>query len=383
MRGGSGLDSVREEHPELTAAVDASLAGLDSVPDTVGSHLVDWMITQRVLDLADLLRCSISLADKGQHGPAFVLMRTALEHTFLDELLLLADRLRQRVEGATPEWVADHRRRLDEGDPDLASVQEIQQRGREIFIVRRGFNLVNGDGERIGTISPYWSFLHHHNPTIGAPSHQADVAAVLSSEEERRDHARQNQTLYHDQLSWKAIKDNLTLNELRDEITCQRIDVHYRFLGGWTHATEAAQSRTRHQRTPCHYCTELVVLYAARLAAIELSNLIRHSNARRPLPEDLKAKLEDTITRARDASAHLWFPDGRPHDYDRWYAVTCLTDHTDPARPTADLNTLNESDIRYYQDPLSRLVNLHSSGTEITTGLTYISPWPRPDRFHP
>jgi hypothetical protein len=39
---------------------------------------------------------------------------------------------------------------------------------------------------------------------------------------------------------------------------------------------------------------------------------------------------------------------------------------------------LNERQVRYYRNPLVRLIKMHSSFSELT-GYPYISPWPRQD----
>jgi len=47
--------------------------------------------------------------------------------------------------------------------------------------------------------------------------------------------------------------------------------------------------------------------------------------------------------------------------------------------PIPDPSSIPEGEIRYYRDPMQRLVRLHCSFQEIMTGIAYQSPWPRTD----
>ena len=47
--------------------------------------------------------------------------------------------------------------------------------------------------------------------------------------------------------------------------------------------------------------------------------------------------------------------------------------------PQPDPNTLTEGEIGFDPNPLRRLIAMHNDQTEYTTGLTYKSPFPRPD----
>jgi hypothetical protein len=40
---------------------------------------------------------------------------------------------------------------------------------------------------------------------------------------------------------------------------------------------------------------------------------------------------------------------------------------------------IHEDEIRYYSEPLSRLIMMHWSSIGLATGISWISPWPRDD----
>ncbi len=44
-----------------------------------------------------------------------------------------------------------------------------------------------------------------------------------------------------------------------------------------------------------------------------------------------------------------------------------------------DIMSIPDEEVRYYRDPMRRLVELHSGFHEIMTGLSFNSPWPRAD----
>lgn len=339
-------------------------------------------MTRRAAELGELLTTCVDLANTARHGPAYALLRTSLEHTFVDELIFRANRMNQVTEGASDEWIEDMRTRIGEA----SGIQAVERRGKGAVVTRRAHRLIDDRGNQVGWVSPYWHAILHHNPFLGRPAKQADISAVLSSEAKRREWAERNELTYREMLSWGAIKKGLQLNDLRDEATCDRIDVHYRFLGGWTHSSEAALRSTQHgivSDVPCHYCTELTVLYAVRLAAIELSNVIEHVVGRYPERAEILADLRHEIRMARTASDHLWFPDGRPHAYDRWFAVTCLVDRSHRfGQPTILPDDLSDDQVLYHDHPLNRLVSLHHSVHELATNLSYDSPWPRSDHHH-
>ena len=277
-----GIASVRDEHPQLVAALETLLSHLADLPPTIGSGVVDFRMTRRALERGRLLTTCVDLANTARHGPAYALMRTSLDHTFVDELIFRAERMNQLAEGVSDEWIEDMRTHIG----DASGIEAVERRGKNAAVVTRQAHQLNDDqGNQVGWASPYWYAIMHHSPFLGPPSKQADISAVLSSEAERREWAKRNELTYRQMLSWGAIKKGLQLNGLRDEATCDRIDVHYRFLGGWAHSTEAALRSTRHgivSEVPCHYCTELTVLYAVRLAAIELTNVIEHVVGRHP-----------------------------------------------------------------------------------------------------
>lgn len=79
------------------------------------------------------------------------------------------------------------------------------------------------------------------------------------------------------------------------------------------------------------------------------------------------------------AASYFWFLSGEPETFDR-----IDTAHTPPGnvkpkwgRPKIDPAAIATARVRYYRDPLRRLVKLHQSYQEMSTGLAYRSPFER------
>jgi len=117
------------------------------------------------------------------------------------------------------------------------------------------------------------------------------------------------------------------------------------------------------------------------IAAAELDAFARM--ARRPPRLNLRSwsAVEAEVEESRRASSYFWFLGGEPTMFDRIDTVHTPAGRIKPkwGRPRTDPATISASRVRYYADPLDRLVKLHSSCQEISTGLTYRSPFERSD----
>ncbi len=95
------------------------------------------------------------------------------------------------------------------------------------------------------------------------------------------------------------------------------------------------------------------------------------------------------IASAETQIAHFWPPGRPPFSYDRakeanqrvFDALVAQHDGGAPhvIPPTPRPGTMADDEIRYYPDPLHRLVQLHAGFSELTTGVSWSSPWPRVD----
>lgn len=92
-----------------------------------------------------------------------------------------------------------------------------------------------------------------------------------------------------------------------------------------------------------------------------------------------RAQIEAAVTLGLERTAHLWFLTDEPHIYDRGQEMLARSAERREFRPSrtamADAMAIPPGEVRYYRNPLDRLRKMHQSGTELTTGFTYVSPW--------
>jgi hypothetical protein len=87
------------------------------------------------------------------------------------------------------------------------------------------------------------------------------------------------------------------------------------------------------------------------------------------------------VREARLASSYFWFLGDGPTMLDRIDTVHTPRGRQKPkvGRPDIDPARLPDSKVKYYSDPMERLVRLHQSWQELTSGLYFKSPFERED----
>ena len=95
-----------------------------------------------------------------------------------------------------------------------------------------------------------------------------------------------------------------------------------------------------------------------------------------------RVALDDHVKTADDVTAHLWFVGQQPTDYDRVTEANerGLAGGQYVPREGREPETIRNEDIKYYRNPLRRIIRMHSSANELT-GFSYVSPWPRTDAY--
>jgi hypothetical protein len=236
-------------------------------------------------------------------------------------------------------------------------------------------------------MSIYYFLLKEYDPFVGPPQHQPHLARGFTPVELHTKHAGRQRGIYWGALSWEAIKQNLTFNHMSSAETLRRFDVHYRFLSAFVHPVPIAfdEAYGRDEKASGrfaydHYSSELALLYTNKIAAAELKALARMASRRPKVRLGDWDVVQSHIKTADATAAHLWFPGDPPHMFDRVQEANSRGLRHDrlverDKRPTPD--QLKTSQIRYYKNPLRRLIQMHHSMHE-WTGFTYVSPWPRP-----
>lgn len=230
--------------------------------------------------------------------------------------------------------------------------------------------------------------MREYSPFVGSPRDQALFEDGLTPLEERRNWAARNRFLYETYLRWRSLKESLQYNGLATEDQLDQLGVHYRFLSAFVHpvtdVTELLYGRNQAWPTYDHYASELVLLYLNVLAARELMDFARMALQAPSVPISGWPAIEERCKLADRLCWHLWFPGQSPHSYDRWVTANqrgfeIVRDDFSRRGEVTPPRALDDAEVRYYTNPLQRLVAMHMSTREMITGFVYQSPWQRDD----
>jgi hypothetical protein len=375
---------------DLIARLGACTTALRPIGDA--EQLQHREFASRARLLAMYVEQALRATEVSAYPAAFALLRTALEHRLFDRLLFLASVHTQVIEGVSEEtwqrWQAD--------PPPYLHAWERGADGR-VRVTWTGPRVLDEDGRVLYTLSIYYKWWKDYDPLVtpsrdfeqiaaGHPSHKVEHAAYHKIQRE----------MWHRALVWSGLKSNLLLNGLASERELTQLEVHYRFLSAFVHpfsedVTDHVYHPHYHGDWPIedHYALELVLLYACTFAIDELRDFERMST--REPRVDLAGwdAVRVALADGEAQTAHLWAPGRAPYSYDRineanQRAFDAYDAEHDAGRPMtrpriADPRLLRDDEIRYYPDPLRRLVRLHAGFNEMTTGLSWQSPWPRAD----
>lgn len=383
---------VSREHPRLYQFAQQGLELLRGVPSNLvpdaGGNV--WLqhieYAGRAVHLAGHLDAAVTLASESQFASSYTLLRTALEHCCLDELLLLADRYREKldVDDSTYEKLKSE---YESGTASWAqSVISFERRDRHVAMVRSGHPIKGDDGILVEQLSPYHPVIEDHDAVLGPPDLQLQVAEAFSDPEQLREWARRNTSLYHRYLKWSAIVDNLELNGRLDEREGVQLAVHYQFLSAFVHATGTGYrliDQTVALETPDahrHMLAELALLYVCSVAVIEIRAFCEFVNRRPHIQFRNEDELDLFCFTATSETRYFWFPRiGAPSGYDRVEEANRRANDGGVGHPpfvsALPPDQIPADEVGYHRNPLKRLASLHFGAREITTGFGYGPLW--------
>ena len=188
-------------------------------------------------------------------------------------------------------------------------------------------------------------------------------------------------------LRTSALTRSLLTNRLITRAQAVELDVHYGFLSAYVHPSARAfdlavgRNRPRPVRSYDHYCSELGLLYIGTIAAAELRAFARACRRGPSCPIGDWSTVETHLAATDAATTHFWFLGGDPHDLDRFHEANARMALRRSGAPRLAVGpaTLRPEQVRYYRNPLVRVVELHETIRELSTGLVYVSPFPRAD----
>ena len=385
--------TVQDDHGDLSSHADRLADRLETlrslfVSGRVG-HEQHTKYAERCGLLAEHLRGAMLLSEHRRYAPAFVAVRTGLEHHLADRLLFLANRYLQVYPVTKPNIAAEEARltALKTGPrPDIA---RWAMKNGKMNVVVRGLYPTGSLG-RGATLSPYYFVGDQYDPFTGRPRNIHRLAGAFMPIGQRRKWAQESRDVWQSLFVYEKLRRNLLLNRLLTTAQAIQVDVHYAFLSAFSHAIERGYDLVYGRNVPSrrgghdHYSSELVLLYVITLAAAELSIFARTASRTPRLRLRAWEDVETEIAAGRNAASHLWFLSGDPLPLDRLNEVhTRLARRKHPwGAPALDPMTIPVNRIRYYTNPLVRLVELHRGWNELSTGLGFTSPFPRADAIN-
>ena len=328
----------------------------------------------------DYVESALLLVDQTRFAQAFSLLRSAMEQWAIDAITMLGDRYVRMYPGSSEEQLAVVLKQWTEGElPWIAEEPKLVGKGgTTLRVVHRG--LTNPDDGTV--LHPLYFEADRFDPFFGTPDEQEDFAGWLGPEQ-ARDHAAELRRRYNLNFRWGAIVETLVLNSLVQPQHVVHLDVHYRFLSAFVHSQKLAhdlleRSPVPPEPVPNHATVELALLYSAQLLAWYTNAFIAMTE--RPPEVNLvdKDDLREQAEQLLSASSHLWFLDDNPHNYDRGQelgarVVEQLQAQGSGLPQVAD--DFDNSEIRYYRNPLERLRRMHTGFNELATGFVYQPTW--------
>ena len=380
-----------DDHGTLPAHAERMLSRLETIealtlPGDVG-HMQHMDHAKRAGQLAHHLRAVLRMSESHHYASALVVVRAALEHHLMDRLIFLANRYIVVITGAKRVGPTDW-------DAKLAAARAGDRPDLErwfwdwsgLNVVYRGLHSSRSKKGRGQTISSYYFEVDRYDPFVGPKQHAGRLAAPFWQRKHVQERADESASAWRYLFRHDSVMKALRVNRLLVAKHIQ-VAVHYGFLSGFAHPSKRGYEAIFGGNTPDtmgsfdHYASELLLLYVVVIAAAEIE--IYGRMARRDPPIVLR-DWDNALAEVRGAqlaSSYFWFLSGEPEMFDRIDTV-----HTPPGNwkpkwgpPRFDPTAIKPVRVRYYRNPLGRLVKLHQSYHEMSTGLVYRSPFERED----
>ncbi len=399
-----------KEHQHLVNVIDELITALRELPNDVQWGDSSWMEDMEILDFIRIQTLSLQNAKnntiEGYYRDVYHLIRMIFEGYFILRLISTCDKYPIRIMV-----------KRGKNDPDLNHaknriIQQVQKNfgnslittymesNNVIVAVVRGVTVVDGKGQDTGVTIPYYygawhqfrpleyhlkrETLQDRLPTLRFLTGEWASMTRKTESEVNKDYG----VLYKYFLTFDRILENLRLNGVLNKKTTTRVLVHYNFLSNFSHSTSDSLSiikeRKFYQTNPDgldivynHYLSELALLYICHLLSMHLQHAIYYLRWR-----GIKLKNENKFYRPLCKKVecdfgYFWFIFNKPHQYDRYNHANHKCNYKKKLfyRP----EDIRLGDVRYYDNPLYRLKQLHQSQRELLTGNVFVSSFPRND----
>jgi hypothetical protein len=348
MVTGTDIQAVTQtEHGHLISLIEKLIEAIISLPDDVQWGETSYMEDMEILNFVRIQTLSLQNARdnalEGYYRDTFHLIRMIFEAYFILRLISMCDKYPFRIKirrGAhDPSFEHAKNRTIREAQRVFGSrlVRTYMENRNTLVVVLHGIPVVDDQGQDTGVLVPY----------------------------------------------------NLCLNGVLNKKLSTRVLVHYNFLSNFSHSTSDSISLvSRHRITEIkpgglsiiynHYSSELALLYICHLLSMHLQHAMSYLRWR-SIKLRNKKTYQSLCRKVEDDFGYFWFIFNKPHQYDRYTQANRKCNYRRQIfyRP----EDIRMGDVRYYEDPLNRLKQLHQSQNELTSHNSYISPFPRNDVF--
>lgn len=399
-----------EEQQHLINIIDELIAALRGLPNDVQWGDSSWMQDMEILDFIRIQTFSLQNAKRntiqGYYRDAYHLLRMVFEGYFILRLISTCDkypiRIRIKREKSDPDLNHARNRIIQQVQKNLGSslITTYMEDKNILVAIVRGIKVLDDKGKDTGVIIPfYYGAWHDFRPVeyhLKRETLQDKLPTLrfLTGEwagiprKITREINKNYGALYKYFLTFDKILENLRLNGVLNKKTTTRVLVHYNFLSNFSHSTSDSLSIIRERKfyevSPDgldlvynHYLSELALLYICHLLSMHLQHAMYYLGWRA-----IKLKNEIKIYRSlckkvESDFGYFWFIFNKPHQYDRYAHANRKCNYKKKLfyRP----EDIRRGDVRYYDNPLYRLKQLHQSQRELTTGNVFDSPFPRDD----
>jgi hypothetical protein len=384
-------EETEKEHEKLIVLVNKMIDNVFKIsskikPKTDVSHEEDGFFL-RFLNYQGISSLSVrDLIFDGKYVDAFRIVRCIFENHLLN-LLMMKGEFYQRTLKVIPK-TKTHQEVCEEA---ILKLEEDHKKGvgkniisvvptkdfKHLIVTYRGLTDSQGNDDLI----PYYYFAFQEYDS------ERHIVEKIPEINEKSFYPEINKKWqkHHEELSkylsFSGMKKALILNKIYTEKEWVRISVHYQFLSTFIHPNKKSMGIIEgnvinsYVNSPeeiynyDHYLSELALLYVAFHLRYFLEEIIDYLSKNFEVDEEFKKSLFEEF----EDFNYFWFLKEGPHAYDEHEYLT-IKNHAKQTR-----NAVLDDEIPYYKNPLQRLVGLHTSKHELTTGSIYNSPFHRKD----
>jgi len=406
--GATNSAITQAEHENLISLIEDLTAAIEKLPADVEWGSNACAQDAEILDYISVQTLSLRNAThnvvRAHYRDTYHLLRMVYEAYFLLRLISTCDKypLRIKIKRGARDPNLEHaqKRVISElqqhfGDRLVGSFLEDR---RTLVAVLRGIPVVDAQGKDTGVIVPYyyqaWHDFHPVAYHLRRQGLQGKIPTLRFLQGEWAVAPRKLQSaldrdyglLYSHFLTFDRVLYNLCLNGVLNKKLVTRVLVHYSFLSSFSHSTSESlglMSTRATARTSSgglsprydYYLSELALLYVCHLLSMHLQHAMFYLRWRSIKLKNTRRTYRPLCRRVERDFGYFWFIFNRPHQYDRYAHANRKCDYRRQMlyRPEG----IRLGDVRYYDDPLYRLKQMHQDQRELTTGNIFESPFSR------